>query len=53
MIKFKFKLTNQETPSHYRPPAPAAGGSIDGSGWLSSNESATARMVCHLSPDRR
>jgi hypothetical protein len=26
MIKFQFKLINQELPRHYRPPAPVVGG---------------------------
>jgi hypothetical protein len=42
MIKFEFKCINQKPPSHYHPPAPAAGGSVSGSTRRSSSVSTTA-----------
>jgi hypothetical protein len=45
MVKFEFKWTNQELTTHYRPPAPMAGGSADAIARSGSNAGGTARSV--------
>jgi hypothetical protein len=37
MVKFQFKRINHEPPRHYRPPAPAAGGSAGATARPGSN----------------